>query len=357
MPMWRRCAIVVSAHCVRSGLIAALAATCVGAAATPTTIAQPQADGPLTTRTIEFADLADPARAGRRVPIKVHVPQWSGPFPVVVVSHGGGGNWDANHAQARHLASHGYVVLALEHPASNSERLRQGMRFGANLKAMTHDAAEVLGRPGDVAFALDQAQAWNQSHAELKGVFDMARVAALGHSFGAYTVLAVCGARPALDWLQPRVEPGRGLGPDLSDTRVKACVALSPQGPGEPYFLETSFATINRPVLGISGSRDEQQGTTPANRRRFFELEPVGAKVFIWLTAADHPAFSDATGSRRTNLPSRSRSDVQPIVRAATLLFLEAHLRGDADADARLSERALQPLARGAVQRIEVLRK
>jgi predicted dienelactone hydrolase len=231
------------------------------------------------------------------------------------------------------------------------------MRFGANLKAMTHDAAEVLGRPGDVAFALDQAQAWNQSHAELKGVFDMARVAALGHSFGAYTVLAVCGARPALDWLQPRVEPGRGLGPDLSDTRVKACVALSPQGPGEPYFLETSFATINRPVLGISGSRDEQQGTTPANRRRFFELEPVGAKVFIWLTAADHPAFSDATGSRRTNLPSRSRSDVQPIVRAATLLFLEAHLRGDADADARLSERALQPLARGAVQRIEVLRK
>jgi len=170
-------------------------------------------------------------------------------------------------------------------------------------------------------------------------------------------VLAVCGARPALDWLEPPVEPGKGLGPDLSDDRVKACVALSPQGPGEPFFLEGSFATINRPVLAISGSRDEQQGATPANRRRFFELEPAGGKVFVWLANADHSAFSDATGSRRTNLPSRSRADVQPIVRAATLLFLEAHLRGDADADATLSERGLQPLAHGVVNRIEVLRK
>ncbi len=144
----------------------------------------------------------------------------------------------------------------------------------------------------------------------------MTRVAALGHSFGAYTVLAVCGARPALDWLEPRVDPGKGLGPDLSDARVKACVALSPQGPGEPFFLEGSFATLNRPVLAISGSRDEQQTTTPANRRRFFELEPVGAKVFVWLANADHLAFSDSTGSRRTNPPSRSRADAQPIARA-----------------------------------------
>jgi hypothetical protein len=34
---------------------------------------------------------------------------------------------------------------------------------------------------------------------------------------------------------------------------------------------------------------------------------------------------------------------VQPIVRAATLLLLEAQLCGDADADARLSEHGLHP--------------
>jgi predicted dienelactone hydrolase len=333
----------------------ALGATLIGHAGVP--LGHPEADGPLSTRTIEFAELVDAARGGRRVPIKVHVPSWTGPFPVVVLSHGAGGNWDANHAQARHLASHGYVVLALEHVGSNTERMRQGMRFAANLKSMTRDANEVLGRPRDVTFALDQAARWNQSHAELTGVLDLSRVAAMGHSYGAYTSLAICGARPALDWLVPRVEPGSGLGPDLRDARVKACVALSPQGPGEPFFRDDSFAGVDRPVLGISGSRDEQQGAPPQNRRRYFELVPPGRKVFVWIANADHMAFSDSAGSRRSSLPSRSRAEVQPIARAATLLFLEAQLRGDAEADAQLSERTLQPLARGAVNKVEVLRK
>jgi hypothetical protein len=79
--------------------------------------------------------------------------------------------------------------------------------------------------------------------------------------------------------------------------------------------------------------------------------------VFVWIANADHMAFSDASGSRRSSLPSRSRADVQPIARAATLLFLEAQLRGDAQADARLSARTLQALARGVVTQVEVLRK
>jgi len=355
----------VSVHLARVGersrhaaaALAALLACAAPHAQAATPLAQPEADGPLTTRTIEFPDLADAARGLRRVPIKVHLPAWTGPFPVVVLSHGAGGNWDSNFAQARHLASHGYVVLALEHVASNTERMRQGMRFAANLRAMTRDASEVLGRPRDVAFALDQAARWNDSHAELAGRLDLSRVAAMGHSFGAYTALAVCGARPALDWLVPRVEPGHGLGPDLRDARVKACVALSPQGPGEPFFNTDSFAGIDRPVLAISGSRDEQQGAPPENRRRYFELVPPGRKVLVWIANADHMAFSDSAGSRRSSLPSRSRAEVQPIARAATLLFLEAQLRGDADADARLSERALQPLAHRVASKVEVLRK
>jgi predicted dienelactone hydrolase len=318
---------------------------------------RPEEPGPFAVKTLEFPDLRDAGRAGRRVPIKVHLPEANGRLPVVVFSHGGGGSWDANYAQAQHLASHGFAVLCLEHAGSNTARLTAGLRFAKNLKAMTRDAEEVLGRPLDVRFALDTAAAWDRSHPELSGRLDTARAGALGHSFGAFTVLAACGARPALDWLTPAVGPGKGLGPDLSDPRIAACVALSPQGPGEPFFLESSYAGLSRPVLGISGSLDRQQGAPPENRRRFFELSPPGGKVFIWLDGADHMTFSDPTGSGRRSLPSRSRRDAQPLVRAATLLFFDAHLRSSGKTEDTLSAKALRPLLRGAVDGMEILKK
>lgn len=317
----------------------------------------PAAHGHFAVKSVAFDELADSARRGRRVPVKVHLPIAGGSCPVVVVSHGGGGNWDANFAQARHLASHGFAVLCLEHVGSNTGRLKAGIRFRDNLKAMTRDTAEVLGRPIDVRFALDRAAEWNRSHKDLKNRLDPGRIGVLGHSFGAFTALAVSGARPALDWLRPVVPPGKGLGPDLGDPRVTACVALSPQGPGEPFFLEDSFAGLARPVLGISGSQDRQQEAPPENRRRFFALSPPGDKIFIWLANADHLAFSDPSGSGRSGLPSRSRSGVQPIVRAATLLFFDHHLRGNRAAGWALSEETLRPLLGGVVDGLDIQRK
>jgi predicted dienelactone hydrolase len=226
-----------------------------------------------------------------------------------------------------------------------------------NVKAMTRDSSEVLGRPRDVSFGLDMAEEWNRTHPVLKGRLDLERVGVMGHSFGAYTTLVVCGARPALDWLTPPVAPGKGLGPDLSDPRVAAGVALSPQGPGEPFFLETSYASVKKPLLGITGSRDNQQGAPPEHRRRFFELLAPGGKIFIWLANADHLGFSDSNGSGQRPLPSRSRADAQPLVRAATLLFFEATLRGDENAAKALSYESLSPLLRGIVNEMEFQRK
>ena len=275
------------------------------------------------------------------MPVKVYVPQWTGPFPVVVLSHGAGGNWDANFAQARHLASHGYVVLAVEHMASNSERLRQGMRFAANLKGMTRDASEVLGRPRDVAFALDQAQKWNQSHAELKGVFDMTRVAAVG------TVR--CLHRAGGLWCRPRstgssrVEPGKGLG--RSDDPCVSTAALSPWARASLFFL---YGHHQPPVLGISGSRDEQQATL-ADRRRFFELGRGEPCVRV-ADAADHQAFStppacDAQSAIANATCNRPR---------AAPLFLQARLAWRCDTcDCR---NVTATMAR-VVNRVEVLRK
>ena len=314
------------------------------------------ASGPLSVEIIEFPDLVDATR-GRKVPVKVHLPVGGEACPVVVVSHGGGGHWDANYAQAHHLATHGYVVMALEHIGSNTEVLKRGFRFMANLKAMTRDANEVLGRPRDVSFALDRAEAWNRSHDRLRGRMDLEHVGALGHSYGAYTTMAVCGIRPALDWLKPPLAPGRGLGPDLRDKRIDCGVALSPQAPGEPYFLNTSYASLRAPLLGISGTRDMQQGAKPEQRLRAFDLWPKGENVLIWIDRADHFAFSDSSGTDRRMLPSLSRNEVQPLVRAATLLFFNAWLKGDSASVGKLSVPDLKPYLFGADRTFQVLKK
>jgi polyhydroxybutyrate depolymerase len=307
---------------------------------------------------IEFPNLVDPAR-NRKVPITVHAPSSGGPFPVIVVSHGAGGDRDTHFGQAQDLASHGYVVLCVEHVGSNRERLKAGgLRIMKTVEAMTRDSGEVLARPRDISFALDRATEWYVSHGKLKGKLDLARIGVMGHSFGAYTTMAVCGMRPALDWLTPRVEPGKGLGPDLHDARIRCGVALSPQSPGEPFFLAESFATLQVPLLGISGSKDTQQaGRTPAERNDAFALWPKGGHVFVWLSNAQHNDFTSSSGTTGASLPSTTRDEVQPIVRAATRAFLDLHLKSDASAAKTLSFEALKPMLHGAIDGVEVLTK
>jgi predicted dienelactone hydrolase len=88
----------------------------------------------------------------------------------------GGGNRESELYQAEHLAGHGYVVLSIEHMYSNTKQTKFTMsRAGGNLKLMeavhrtTKDAREVLGRPRDVSFAIDQAEEWNRTHPKLTG--------------------------------------------------------------------------------------------------------------------------------------------------------------------------------------------
>ncbi len=297
---------------------------------------------------------------GRRIPIQVHIPKSGGPFPIIVVSHGAGGNLETHYAQAQHLASHGYAVLCVEHVGSNTDRLRSGLRPLENINRMIRDANEVLGRPKDIRFAIDRAIEWNEKNSTLRGRLDPHHIGVFGHSFGAYTTMVVCGMRPALDWLEPTIAPGKGLGPDLSDRRVTCGVALSPQGADEPFFIRESFASLRSPVMGMSGSEDKQQGgLPPINRYNAFELWPPnrGLHRFVWLANAHHLDFTDSTGAQQQGLRSANRNDVQKIVRAATLQFFDLHLKSDATAVRDLSTQGLQKYLQGVVDSVEVRSK
>ena len=310
-----------------------------------------EARGPFGVKTLEFPHLKDTKRNGRPVPIKVHYPLTDESVPLLIFSHGGMGTWDSHLYLAKHMASHGYVALCLEHVFSNDVKTKEYLaqakgtfrqRFDAAILRMTTDPKSVLERPRDVTFAIERAIEWNETHPKLRGRIRTDRVAVIGHSYGAHTVLTACGARPILDYLNPPVAPGKGLGPDLSDPRVTVGVAMSPQGPGTSRLGKESYNTIRRPLLCFSGTRDTQFGydghlQPPERRLEGFRLMPPGDKYLLWLENADHMAFAD--NPKAFVFPSRARTDTRRIVTVMTLAFCNAYLKGDAEARELLNER------------------
>ena len=195
----------------------------------------------------------------------------SAPRPLVVLSPGfalptAGYVW-----LAERLASHGFVVVAPEHPERMDVAL-DGFWRG------------VIDRPADVVATLDWVDREAASGGLLAGVADPDRVAMVGHSLGGTTALAMAGARldlggfarlcarPAwregehaflcdlvlsdVDAMAARAgldaTPG-GLWPAVSDRRVDAVVAMASDA---FLFGPAGLAGVQAPLLAIGGTAD-----------------------------------------------------------------------------------------------------
>lgn len=135
--------------------------------------------------------------AGRNAPMR------EGSFPLVLISHGAGGNAGQFGWIASALADQGYVVVLPNHPGTTSGN--------ANAEA----AVRVWERPQDLTAVLDHMT----EHRAAFDYVDFDSVAVLGFSAGGYTALAVSGAR---------VDPGRlQTFCDESDHGMSDCAFLS----------------------------------------------------------------------------------------------------------------------------------
>jgi predicted dienelactone hydrolase len=122
-------------------------------------------------------------------------------FPVLLYNHGGSWTrWSATFA-TEWLASHGYVVVSVEHFGFNqTNKYGDGTAFVADTLAFpattgngVQDAKQAwayLGDPvfgiwkADARFALDQVEALNRDPGPFQGRLDLTRVGAFGWSFG-----------------------------------------------------------------------------------------------------------------------------------------------------------------------------
>ena len=271
------------------------------------------------------------AGRGRDVPYLIRYPSdGAGPFPVVVFSHGLGGSARGAPYYGDHLASHGYVVVYVQHPGSDTAVwrgvLKPGMPFAVenvDVPALARTVANpkvTLDRFGDIPFALAQIAAINIGPGPLHGRIDTTREGMSGHSFGAVTTQAMAG----------QVFP---TGASVPRTPFKAFLAMSPSS-DQRGNDERAFSRFDRPFLFLTGTKDDfsirPNDTDVAKQRlRPYEVMKGAPATLVVLTGGDHMVFSGRQETGRS-LPKDER--FRTIVKAASLAFWDAYLKGDEEA-------------------------
>lgn len=303
--------------------------------------------GPFPAR-LKTLQLADQAR-GREFPTDVWYPDGSGRHPLVVFSHYSGGHRRTSTFLLKHLASHGYVVAAMDHSEVVAPELRRPGSESPEDRGRRIDAI-IASRVPDIQFLLDElpGQGW-----------DSTRVGLVGHSFGGWTVLATTEV----------------------DQRVRSVVALAPGGSSyvRPGILPLTLSFAwgrDVPTLYLAAELDVP--VPLAGVQELFERTPASKRMFV-LRNADHQHFLDdveaaheamrtmpfppeaawiPAGMRpMTELASAEQAHV--FVRGLTLAHLDATLKGssaaerflDRDVEAALEARGVSALSYPAASR------
>ena len=291
------------------------------------------------------------AKRDRDVPYLIRYPDHApGALPVVIFSHGLGGSAHGAGYYGDHLASHGFVVVYVQHPGSDvtiwRSVLKPGQPFSlenvdtAALAQTVKDPKITINRFMDIYFALNQLAAMNAADGPLKGRLDLGRVGMSGHSFGAVTTQAMAG----------QVYPN---GMSMPRTPFKAFLAMSPSGAADGNDAR-AFAPFDRPFLFMTGTKDDftiKAGETGVAEKRLRPYEAMtGAPASLMvLTGGDHLVFSGREELGRS-LPMDARD--HSLIKAASLAFWLAYLKGDDAALHWLRDGGLKAMA-GADARVE----
>ncbi|MGE0361096.1 MAG: alpha/beta hydrolase family protein [Vicinamibacterales bacterium] len=265
------------------------------------------------------------------------------PYPLVILSHGYPGNRFLMSHLGEHLATHGYVVVSIDHPESTYDDLKA---FGSTL----------YNRPFDQLFVLNEIARLGRvgSGSPLAGVVDASRTAIVGYSMGGYGVVNVVGgayreaaaalpAAPPNGLLRERSAANAAYAQSI-DPRVKAAVAIGPWGMHTGYWDAAGLAGIRTPMLFVAGSVDDVSGYERGTRA-IFEGAINAERHLLTFLHANHnaaapipaPVESYAFSERLKSFPFTHYADaVWDTVRMNNILqhfvtaFADLHLKGDA---------------------------
>lgn len=270
-------------------------------------------------------------------------------LPVVVLSHGYPGNRTLMFYLAEHLASHGYLVAAVDHPHSTYGEIDQkNAPYQGFLNTLYH-------RSRDQQFVLQTLR--EHAHPDLlflKDHIDGHSAAVIGYSMGGYGALNTIGgcyaftaqhitaftgvkegaANQALQQTLNSCAGGQTPATVKVDPAWKAAIAIAPWGGQHQLFSKSALQQLAVPVMFWAGDQDEVSGYQ--GMRSLYEMAGSKQKYFLTYQHAGHniaphpaPAVSRTLASDFAHYHEASwASDtINNINRHFALLMLDCHVK------------------------------
>jgi len=293
-----------------------LLAFCIASARASSSYQPPEPSLPVATLLTTWHD----ADRDRDIPVKIYYPaKGAGPFPIIIFSHGLGGNREGYSYLGKHWAGCGYVSVHLQHPGSDDAVWKNAgpLMATAALYQSVADVDNAINRAKDVSFGIDEVLKLNTAPTSpLHGRLDTKHIGMAGHSFGGWTTMAIVG------------EQLKSGDPLLADPRITAGIEMSAPVPLTQIQRDHAFSAITIPVFHMTGTLDNSPigETKAADRRIIFDEMNRAETCLVIFNGADHMTFSGHI------IPRASDAQFHPLILAGSNAFWDAYLKDNSAA-------------------------
>lgn len=223
------------------------------------------------------------------------------PYPVLLFSHGFTDARTFSPPRCSELASHGYVVVSIDHVDAFGTIFADGTLVTGIAEDTPFRSQE---RDKDLQFVMDMLATLNAGDPLLGGRLDLNRLGALGFSYGGSTAMEVC----------------------KLDGRCKAAANLDGDFvvAGNNYAAFLLQSPANKPVMILQQEGDRPDFTT------FFNLQPRGAYL-ISIKGVIHGNFGAAALLPQVPYGTLDNRRATQIIDAYLVSFFNKHLQGEDD--------------------------